>query len=276
MLKELSLEEIHKATLDNLKKIIEICDSQNINYALTYGSLIGAVRHKGFIPWDDDLDVMMLRPDYERFVAYCNEHKEEIKPFRITNKENTENYPYNITRFVNDEYIGIFSEKLEKCDFGGTFVDIYPFDGAGKGYDRIIKIIEKYKKVLMGLASTASQNKFYAPITKLFFPIKKIIYKPVHRLGCKYFLKKMDSLGKIYDLNSSEYVACMVWDWKIRPIKKDNFLSPTILEFEKIKVKCPKNVDEVLKTYYGDYMKLPPVEQRACTHDYKIYRQIAD
>ena len=87
-MKELSIEEIHEGTLGILKKIIEICDEINVNYFLAYGSLIGAVRHGGFIPWDDDLDIVMLRPDYEIFNQYCLKHERELYPFKLINRKN--------------------------------------------------------------------------------------------------------------------------------------------------------------------------------------------
>ena len=90
-MKELSIEEIHEGTLGILKKIIEICDEINVNYFLAYGSLIGAVRHGGFIPWDDDLDIVMLRPDYEIFNQYCLKHERELYPFKLINRKNEKN-----------------------------------------------------------------------------------------------------------------------------------------------------------------------------------------
>ena len=85
-MKELSIQEIHEGTLGILKKIIDICDKVGVNYYLAYGSLIGAVRHGGFIPWDDDLDIVMLRPDYEVFCQYCMKHERELYPFKLIDK----------------------------------------------------------------------------------------------------------------------------------------------------------------------------------------------
>ena len=80
---ELSIEQIHKVTLDIVKRMSDICEKIGVNYYVAYGSLIGAVRHKGFIPWDDDFDVVMLRDDYEKFCDYCIHHQDEIKPYKL-------------------------------------------------------------------------------------------------------------------------------------------------------------------------------------------------
>ena len=77
---ELNIEQIHKVTLDIVKRMSNICEKIGVNYYVAYGSLIGAVRHKGFIPWDDDFDVVMLRDDYEKFCDYCIHHQDEMKP----------------------------------------------------------------------------------------------------------------------------------------------------------------------------------------------------
>ena len=89
--KELNIDQIHQITLEIVKKLIEICDEINVNYYVAYGSLIGTVRHKGFIPWDDDFDVVMFRDDYEKFCKYCIIHQNEIKPYKLLNRETEKN-----------------------------------------------------------------------------------------------------------------------------------------------------------------------------------------
>ena len=126
--KELTIEEIHEGTIGILKKIIELCDMLQVNYYIMYGSLIGAVRHHGFIPWDDDLDIAMLRPEYEKLCSYCETHQGELGHFALMNRRTAKEYPYNISRFCDMRY------SMEKKDTipgagMGMFVDIYPFDG---------------------------------------------------------------------------------------------------------------------------------------------------
>ena len=94
---EMSIEEIHEVTLAILKKIDAIAEEIGIRYFMAYGSLIGVVRHRGFIPWDDDLDMMMIREDYEKFLAYFEEHEQELVPYKIFNNRNNAGYPHMIT-----------------------------------------------------------------------------------------------------------------------------------------------------------------------------------
>lgn len=117
--RKLELSEVQQEMLKNVLKIDEICKQLNLNYSLAYGSLIGAIRHNGFIPWDDDMDIWMSRKDLDIFVDYCRQHEELIKPYRICTRENTENYLYGIPRFVNVdfEYIDI-DPNVPKIEMG--------------------------------------------------------------------------------------------------------------------------------------------------------------
>ena len=122
MKKELTLQEIQQASLEILKKIKEICDKEGFKYVLSWGTLIGAVRHKGFIPWDDDIDIMMPRPDHDKLMQYMEEHKEELKPLEVFNNDTCANYPYMLTRISDSRYI---LDVDNEDDFGiGVFIDI--------------------------------------------------------------------------------------------------------------------------------------------------------
>ncbi len=111
-MRKLTLNEIQAVELENLKIIDRICQEQGLTYYLAYGTLLGAVRHQDFIPWDDDTDIWMPRRDYEAFIAYC-EHALPT-PYRIVNRENTPGYPYGLARFSNQDYEFVSTKPSEQ------------------------------------------------------------------------------------------------------------------------------------------------------------------
>ena len=272
-MKELSIQEIHEGTLGILKKIIDICDKVGVNYYLAYGSLIGAVRHGGFIPWDDDLDIVMLRPDYEVFCQYCMKHERELYPFKLINRQSEKKYPYNIARFNDLRYKAVY-ENVQEYD-SGMFIDVYPLDGAGHMTESEVRSLYKKRDYLMKMIlwsiddhyEPSKHNKWYRSAIKYF------VRSYAKFKGSDYFLNKMEDLKNQYEFDSSEYVAEMVWDIKTVLCKKSWFGEGQMIQFEDIKVKAPKDIDSFLKVYYGDYMKLPPVEQRVPSHGYALYKR---
>ncbi len=272
--KELTVQEIHKNTLKILEKIIEICEENDIGYFLAYGSLIGAIRHKGFIPWDDDLDIMMLRPEYDKFLKYCYEHGKELYPFKLLTRDSCENYPYNIARF-NDMNYRVVYNNIRLYD-SGLFIDIYPLDGAGNGSkDEIKKKYQKRKSLLFSFAGLSIDD-HYEPSEKNKWWRSGIKY--LGRLyakirGADYWLDKLLEFGQIFPFEESKYIANMVWSPFFDIFEKSDFAEYMYAEFEGISVRIPKKYDKILKNIYGDYMQLPPEEKRVMTHQYKIYRR---
>lgn len=270
---ELTLEEIHAGTLGILKKLISVCDGIGANYYLAFGSLIGAVRHQGFIPWDDDLDIVMLRPDYEKFRSYCNAHEAELAPFRFFDRHNTPDYPYAIGRFCDTRY------RMERPDpvptaGQGMFIDIYPYDGAGDGSEALLARIVRKKTRLATLLSCAySTSPVPAGRSKWLTPVRLPLYLYAHAKGPGYFLEKMEAMKDLYSMEESSAVTCMVWDPITRMAPKRWFDGYQMLTFEGIQVKAPADYDSFLRSFYGDYMKLPPEEQRHPYHGYVLYRK---
>lgn len=264
----LSIQEIHKEVLTVLQTLITICDNQNIKYFLAYGSLIGAVRHKGFIPWDDDVDIIMLRNDYDKFLNYCEEHRHELAPYKLMNRENTKGYPYSISRFCDTRFQMVMDNK---CDVNmGLFVDIYPFDGVKLGKE---KIIQRRKSLFTKLVSLKFEKKFEKSKRSFFYTIPRLfLFCFAKIVSLDWILNNLYRLKHYYSSNDSPYVSCIIWDLKLNLFNKEWFDHTVELPFENLLVKVPAEYDKVLQKSYGDYMQLPPEHERRASHGYSLYR----
>ena len=140
-MRKLSMRENQLEALKILKDVCTICEENKFEYYLAWGTLLGAVRHQGFIPWDDDIDIMMPRPDYERFLEYCRTHEEQMKPYQLIHISTNAEYVYVLARVTNTEYK---AEYLGVREYGlGTFIDVYPLDGLGETYQVACKKMKK-------------------------------------------------------------------------------------------------------------------------------------
>lgn len=270
---KLTIEDIHSVTLELIEKLIQICDAIGINYYVAYGSLIGVVRHKGFIPWDDDFDVVMLRDDYKKFCDYCISHQDDMKPYKLLTRESEANYPYNIARLNNMEYRAVY-ENVQGYE-SGVFIDIYPLDGAGSNAAQVIQKVEKRKSNLFRITLWSIDDHYTKSTYKKWYrSLAKFIVRGYAKIrGSKYFLDKMESFKDLYDITASRYIAEMTWDSGLTLYEKKWFDEYIYMDFESLKVKVPAGYDAFLQCHYGDYMKLPPKEERVPHHEYKVYRR---
>lgn len=270
---KLNLDEIHTASLENLKKIISICDELKITYFLCYGSLIGAIRHHGFIPWDDDLDIVMLRPDFDQFIEYCLNNEQKIKPYKLLCRKNTPKYPYNIPRFNDMRYKAVYG-NISSYE-SGIFVDIYPLDGADHISEKQVKKLNKQKTVLSKFVSLANDTHFVQSSSGSWLgnERKKILRKYAKYKGKDYFLDKLEKNKDLYSLSESKYICEMVWDPYIVLYEKQWFQSNILVPFEDIKASIPVGYDELLRAEYGNYMKMPPIDERKPSHDYIVFKK---
>lgn len=268
---ELSLREIQEASLEVLKKIAEICEQEHLRYFLTYGTLIGAIRHKGFIPWDDDIDLWMPRPDYERFLEYFEQHKDELLPLQVLNDRNCKDYPYLITRVSDSRY---FLDVINEKHFGlGCFVDIYPLDGLGNNLDEAKKTVKKASR-LSSLIFLSTRRYLHKGNTK---SLAKLMIKLPAFLFCKLYGKKRFAahsyrLAERYPYESSDYVCCVLWTADRELYRRKDLENAILADFEGGKYRVPAEYDTVLRQYYDDYMQLPPEEDRVPHHLYKAYK----
>ncbi len=262
-MKELTLQEIQQGSFNVLLKFKEICEQLNLNYFLAYGTLIGAIRHKGFIPWDDDIDVWMPRPDYERFVQYCTDA--DLAPFCLKHYKTCREYIYPIARLVDTRYKIDYSDAK---DYGlGLFIDIYPLDGVKSGSKKQARTRKNYIRKIGMLGA----SHYIKPRNKLKNIVKKIYYAFYKNTDINRVIAKADCAAKHYDYNQYDNVACTVWEPK-ECLDKCDFISAVDVEFNGQFFKAPFGYDSLLKKLYGDYMKLPPENERIAHHYYKAYK----
>lgn len=266
----LTLKEIQTESYNVLQTINKICKENNIRYFLAYGSLIGAIRNNGIIPWDDDIDIWMPRNDYEKFVNICN-GSTIPNNYKLCTKENTDYYWYGIARFSNLDFR--YVTQSENFDIG-VFVDIYPIDNYGNN--------EKKGKVLQKRIFNLHRIYAYRISKYKIKDFKSLIKKFIHfglffipQKKCLLFINsKISKLLSIYTTEDDDLVGVPIWDtYGYMSFKKQLFNESIEWEFEGGKFPVPKHYDEILKKIYGDYLKLPPVEKRVSHHDYKIYRR---
>jgi len=267
---ELSLEEIKKIELDILKDIHQVCENNGLRYYLAGGTLLGAIRHKGFIPWDDDIDIIMPRPDYMKFIKiYENEGD---KKYKLISPYNNKNHLYTFTKVFDTRTVKIENGiDYDSDNIGGIEVDIFPSDGLP---DNIKKSNNYFfrQKILFNFY-TFSVLKYRKGKNVIKNIIKNTIISICKLFGKNRFIELINNMAMKYDFNNSKYIAVSVTPYygKKERLEKDRFINPIKVEFEGYLFNAPENYDQYLSNLYGEYMKLPPEEKRITHHNYKAY-----
>lgn len=269
----MSMEEIQSVSLEILKKIADICEDQGLRYSLAWGTLIGAVRHHDFIPWDDDVDIQMPRSDYLKLKAYFKTHAKELYPLRLFDGD-VKDYPYLLARVSNDEYV---IETCNEKSYGlGIFIDIYILDGTRDTFEDAWKYASKTCKYPR-LIFLSTRKYYHFGTTKGFFKrfLKFFVFIYAKILGKKYFERKLMGMIDKNSYDKKQYVGCVSWCErpKYAVIKKTEFEDMIDFQFGKYYFKGPREYDKYLRMWYGDYMQLPPEKDRIYQHLYNAYKK---
>ena len=270
----LSLEEMQKINLDMLLEFDEICKSNDLRYDLVGGSLLGAVRHKGFIPWDDDIDVNMPRPDYEKFLKLSLEGDLQIPKHREIISERNKTFARHYARYIRHDVKRI-SEYSQDDDCPYIGIDIFVEDGTYS--NKLLFAIQTFRinfwrrALLLSLSrpNISSKGKKVAVLKDIIRPIFKCI-------GSYKIAKHLDRICSKVKFEKAKYVAAIngMYGKKERWLKED-MLPQTNLDFEGYKFPGYKNYDIYLSNLYGDYMKIPSENERK-PHGDKGYRVSVD
>lgn len=272
---EINLNEFHNVLLELLVEFDRICRKQNIKYSLAYGTLIGAVRHKGFIPWDDDVDVMLTRKEYKRFCQACL--KELDNKFFLQTKITEPDYPYNIARIRKNDTTMIY-DKWEKAGFHqGIYIDIYPIDNIPD--NKFKRFVQKWSIIMLTpIRITSNKVIYFNGGTSSNKRLKNILY---YILRC--FPRKV--CGKIEDRVIEKYnshktsKSSLICEGQLllhpskdtTPFDNDIMEQYTELDFDGHKFMSVEKYHDLLILLYGDYMQLPPEDKRGMFHNPKVY-----
>lgn len=256
-----------------LAKFIQICNDNHLTYFGCGGTEIGAIRHQGWIPWDDDVDVMMPRHDYDKFIKFAS--KQISNEFELVTPRTNNAYPlyfsklcYHPSTLVEDAHIPFVN---------GLYIDIFPIDGASDSMEEAQSNKNKFAKLANQLNAISTHNSFGEYIALLSssktwgrFTHKTIafFFRNAFR---RHILKQMDDICYQHDYALSKQVCVYCGSYGIKEVMPKEWVSGTTkMTFEGMEITIPSGYDAHLRHFFGDYMQLPPVEARV-SHHFKAY-----
>jgi lipopolysaccharide cholinephosphotransferase len=253
-----------------------ICKENNLSYTLTYGTLLGAVRHKGFIPWDDDIDVAMTRKNYDKLCKIYKNINTNLDYSMLVADKNELDFPFS--RIVNLTIIKK-QENYYLDNKNYLAIDIFPIDGLHRS-DLLNHLFHKFIFFLnLLLAFSKIKKHKIGRKGKLAFYIKILLAKIVaNNISRKLIVKFITLFSKLQNIENSHKVAPVCWThvYGTRDrMSKKGFLKTTTLEFEGYRFSVMEGWDEYLTNVYGDYMQLPPLDKRV-NHNFKAYKIVSN
>lgn len=259
--------------IDVLSVFIRICEAQGLRYFCAGGTAIGAVRHQGMIPWDDDIDVFMPRPDYDRFLRLAAQSMPE--GYEVLSPYATKDYPMYFAKMCNARTTLLENERIP-CVFG-LYIDIFPLDGACDDVETCYREKRRFKRLMNKLEAVSTHNSFGEYVGLLTkrrewgrFAVKTVAFCCRSWLR-RWLLKQMDSIAYGHDYVLSSRVVTYSGAYQRQEIYPKAWLeTPQMFAFEGLMVNLPHDYDAYLRHFFGDYMTLPPVEQRA-SHHQKVF-----
>ena len=258
-----NIDLLHQVDLDIVKEFIDFCDKNSLRYFMLGGTMLGAIRHGGFIPWDDDIDLGMFRDDYEKFLELSYKLPDNLK---VVNYRNTPSYQYYITRILDTE-TKVEEERIgNENRYTNASIDIFPVDGTpnNKLLRKIYFFRVLYHRALMSLCykDSIDRKRPRGTAEKMLLWVMERL--PVERMTTPYKQKeKIDKLLRKQKVEGSRFIGNIMGAYRTKEIVPAEFYGKgKMYPFEDIELRGMEMADEYLKWTYGDYLQLPPEDKR--------------
>jgi len=258
-------EELKKIGLDCLLAVHRFCEEHQIMYSLACGTLIGAVRHKGFIPWDDDVDIYMLRDDYNRFLS---SFKDDAGIYRAISLETSKKWRLPYAKVYDSRTMLIEHANTNNSSIGFG-IDIFPIDAVPDSYSEwqryekqrvFLQRVFAMKKIVWRKGRSLKKNLFLYTMKTLMLPV-----------SMRHFAEYIDCYSQKYNTSSTAFLAENCFGTPNNRFERNDFSCTVDLSFENYLLKAMSGYDNYLRAFYGDYMKLPPVEKQITHHTFDVF-----
>lgn len=259
--------EIKQEELRILCSFDAFCKEHGLQYSLAFGTLLGAVRHQGFIPWDDDIDVCMPRPDYENLLAYGNELNERFG-LRIVNIRGEQPYPIAFSKVINPS-IQVEESKLAVSLDECLWIDVFPVDGIQMSRAEFKSLVKKHwnRMRILGLGLYHSPSRLQEIARRMLCLLLPSPLKVAKVMDDTLQALSFDGTAYVSDVAGSDPGKCVL-------LEKQGFMETIPVSFEGMQFPAMSCWEEYLTGLYGDYEKLPPPDERV-SHGITAWRQVA-